>query len=172
MAAGIRIGDILLSVDNRTADSVPYVSFRLMSFSGGDKVHVEVLRNKDHLAFDVPVKEVAHQMDQIAALADPEKNLVRPLGIIGIEIDQQVAAMAPELRDPFGIIVAARSNEAGHDITLAAGDVIRTLNGQPMTTLDRLRATLKALPSGAPVVLQIQRDTKLQYLAFTMDQTQ
>jgi S1-C subfamily serine protease len=98
--------------------------------------------------------------------------LVRPLGIIGIEIDQQVAAMAPELRDPFGIIVAARSNEAGHDITLAAGDVIRTLNGQPMTTLDRLRATLKALPSGAPVVLQIQRDTKLQYLAFTMDQTQ
>jgi S1-C subfamily serine protease len=109
-------------------------------------------------------------MDQITSLADPEKNLVRALGIVGIEIDKKIAAMAPELRDPFGIIVAARSNEGGGEIPLAAGDVIRTLNGQPMTTLERLRDTLRALPAGAPVVLQIQRDERLLYVAFTMDQ--
>jgi serine protease Do len=169
-AAGLRVGDVLLSFDSRMADSVPYVSFRLMSLNGGDKVHIEVLRGKERLAFDVPVKEEVHQMDQITALADPEKNLVRPLGIIGIEIDSKVAAMAPDLRDPFGIIVAARSNQASGDISLTTGDVIRTLNGQPMTTLDRLRSALNALPPGAPVVLQIQRDDKLQFLAFTLDQ--
>ena len=170
MAAGIRIGDVLLSVDGRMADSVPYVSFRLMSVNAGDKVHLEVLRGQDRLAFDVPVSEHSDSMDQITSLADPEKNLVRPLGILGIEIDKKVAAMAPDLRDPFGVIVAARSSDAGGDIPLATGDVIRTLNGEPMTTLDRLRATLKALPPGAPVVLQIQRDQKLLFLAFTMEQ--
>jgi serine protease Do len=170
LAAGIRIGDVLLSVDGRMADSVPYVSFRLMSASAGDKVHLEVLRGQGRLAFDVPVSENSDSMDQIVSLADPEKNLVRPLGILGLEIDKKVAEMAPELRDPFGIIVAARSADASGDIPLAAGDVIRTLNGQPMTTLDRLRDTLKALPSGTPVALQIQRDQKLLFIAFILEQ--
>jgi len=38
-----------------------------------------------------------------------------------------------------------------------------------MTTLDRLRSALKALASGTPVALQIQRDQKLLFLAFTLD---
>jgi serine protease Do len=169
LAAGVRIGDIILSIDGRLADSVPYVSFRLMSVNAGSKVHLEVLRNNERLAFDIPVAEPPHEMDQIASLADPEKNLVRPLGIIGVEIDKKIAAMASDLRDPFGIIVVARSSE-GADIPLAAGDVIRSMNGQPMTTLERLRAALAALKSGAPVVLQIQRDQRLLFLAFTLDQ--
>jgi hypothetical protein len=141
-----------------------------MSVNAGEKVHLEVLRGQQHLTFDVPMMERPDTMDQISSLADPEKNLVRPLSILGIEIDKRVASMAPDLRDPFGIIVAARSNEASADIPLATGDVIRTLNGQPMTTLDRLRETLKALKPGAPVVLQIQRDERLLYLAFTLEQ--
>jgi len=169
LAAGMRVGDILLSVDGRAADSVPYVSFRLMSVEAGAKVRLEVLRGKEKLAFDVAVAEPPHEMDQIASLADPEKNLVRSLGIIGVEIDKKIAAMTQELRDPFGIIVVARSSE-GADIPLVAGDVIRTLNGQPMTTLERMRAALQALPPGAPVVLQIQRDQRLLFLAFTLDQ--
>jgi serine protease Do len=169
LTAGVRVGDILLTVDGRAADSVPYVSFRLMSVDAGAKVHLEVLRGKEKLAFDVPVVEAPHEMDQIASLADPEKNLVRPLGIIGVEIDQKIAAMAQDLRDPFGIIVVARSSE-GADVPLTTGDVIRTLNGRPMTTLERLRAALQSLPPGAPVVLQIQRDQRLLFVAFTLDQ--
>jgi serine protease Do len=170
MAAGVHVGDVLLTVDGRLADSIPFVSFRLMSVDAGAKVHLEVLRDKQKLAFDIPVLEAPHEMDQIASLADPEKNLVRPLGIIGIEIDRKIAAMTSDLRDPFGILVVARSNDATGDIPLAAADVIRTLNGQPMTTLERLRATLKSLQPGAPVVLQIQREERLLFLAFTLDQ--
>ena len=169
LAAGVRVGDVLLTVDGRMPDSVPYVSFRLMSVEVGAKVHLEVLRGKEKLAFNVPVVEPPHEMDQIASLADPEKNLVRPLGIIGVEIDQKIAAMAQDLRDPFGIIVVARSSE-GTDIPLTTGDVIRTLNGQPMTTVERLRAALQSLQPGAPVVLQIQREQRLLFVAFTLDQ--
>ena len=170
MAAGVHVGDVLLTIDGRMADSVPYVSFRLMSVDAGAKVHLEVLRNRERLAFEVPVVEAPHEMDQIASVVDPEKNLVRPLGIIGVEIDQKIAAMTSDLRDPFGILVVARSNAATGDIPLAAADVIRTLNGQPMTTLERLRAALQSLQPGAPVVLQIQREERLLFLAFTLDQ--
>jgi serine protease Do len=170
LEAGLRVGDVLVSIDGRMAESIPYVSFRLMSLSGGEKVHLEVQRGPDRLTFDVPVIERTDNMDQITALADPEKNLVRPLGILGIEIDKKVAAMAPDLRDPFGIIVAARSSDASGEIPLQTGDVIRTLNGDPMTTLDKLRDALRALKPGSPVALQIQRDEKLMYVSFTLEQ--
>ncbi len=169
-AAGVQIGDVLAAVDGRAADNLPLVAFHFYLLETGDKVHLDVLRGKSRFVFDVPVMEPPRDMDQITALADPEKNLVPALGILGVEIDKKIASLAPDLRDPFGIIVAARSAGAGVEVPLNAGDVIRTLNGQPMTTLDRLRSALKALPPGAPVALQIQRDQKLLFLSFTLDQ--
>jgi len=168
-AAGLRIGDILLAIDGKAAGSVPYVAFHLLSRERGDKVHLDVLRQNLRLAFDVPLKAAPKDMDQITALADPEKSVIPILGILGVEIDQKIAAMAPDLRDPFGIIVAARAAGAAAEVPLTTGDVIRTLNGEPMTTLDRLRNALTALKPGAAVVLQIQRDQKLMYVAFTLD---
>jgi len=168
-AAGLQIGEVLVAVDGRPAENVPFVAFRFSSLEAGEKVHLDVLRGSERIAFDVPAAETPHDMDQVAALADPEKNLVPTLGILGVEIDQKIAAMVPDLRDPFGIFVAARATGASVEVPLLAGDVIRTLNGEPMTTLNRLRAALKALPPGAPVALQIQREQKLQFLAFTLD---
>jgi len=168
-AAGLRIGDILLAIDGKAAGSVPYVAFHLLSRERGDKVHLDVLRQNLRLAFDVPLKAAPKDMDQITALADPEKSVIPILGILGVEIDQKIAAMAPDLRDPFGIIVAARAAGAAAEVPLTTGDVIRTLNGEPMTTLDRLRNALSALKPGAAIVLQIQRDQKLMYVAFTLD---
>ena len=169
-AAGVEIGDVLASVDGKAADSLPLVAFHFYLLETGDKVHLDVLRGKDRLVFNVSVMEPPRDMDQVTGLADPEKNLVPTLGILGVEIDKKIASMAADLRDPFGIIVAARSAGAGVEVPLNAGDVIRMLNGQPMTTLDRLRGALKALPPGAPVALQIQRDQKLLFVSFTLDQ--
>jgi serine protease Do len=168
-AAGLRIGDILLAIDGKEAGNLPYVAFHLMFREYGEKVHVDLLRGNLRLAFDVPVMEPPRDMDQVTALADVDKSIVPALGILGVEIDKKVAAMVPELRDPFGIIVAARAAGAGAEVPLNAGDVIRTLNGEPMTTLERLRSALKALPSGSAVALQIQRDQKLMFIAFTLE---
>jgi len=135
----------------------------------GEKVYVDLMRGTLLLAFDVPAMEPPREMDQITALADADKNIVPALGILGVEIDKKVAAMATGLRDPFGIIVAARATGAGVEVPLIAGDIIRTLNGEPMTTLERLRNALNALPPGSAVALQIQRDQKLMYIAFTLE---
>jgi serine protease Do len=169
MASGLQIGDVLATIDGRPAENLPFVAFHFFALEYGQKVHLDVLRGKERLSFDVPVAQPPRDADQVAALADPEKNLVVVLGILAVEIDPKIAAMVPDLRDPFGIVVAARATGATVEVPLVPGDVIRTLNGQPMTTLDRLRSALKALPAGAPVALQIQRDQKLLFIAFSMD---
>ena len=167
-AVGMRIGDIVLTVDGKDATSLPYVAFHMLSRDAGEEVHFDVLRGSTQVGLDVTLKERPHEMDQVSALADPEKNLVPQLGILAVEIDKNIASMIDDLRDPYGLIVAARAAGATGEVPLTTGDVIRSFNRQPMTTLERLRAALKALPSGAPIVLQIQREGKLQFVTFSL----
>jgi serine protease Do len=168
-AAGLQVGDVLAGIDGREVQNVPFVGFRLLTKTQGEKVHLDVLRGKQHLSFDVPVMEPPRDMDQVTQLADPEKGLVPALGIVAIEIDKRIAAMVSDLREPYGIIVAARAAGALQEVPLNTGDVIRSLNGEPMTTLERLRNALKKLLPGSAVALQIQRDDKLQYIAFVVE---
>jgi S1-C subfamily serine protease len=115
-----------------------------------------------------PVEERS-EFDSVSSLADPEKNLVPELGIIGLEIDAKIAAAATGLRDPYGIIVIARAAGAAAEVPLQPRDVIRSINNRRLVTLQALRESLKAMPPGSSVTLQIQRDGKLMYLSFTYE---
>jgi len=168
--AGLQVGDILQKVDGKPVDNIPYLSFHLMTLEAGDKIHLEVQRRTDHLTFDVPVAVPPHQVDQMALLANPDNSLVRPLGILGVEIDDSIAAQLPGLRDPHGILVVARSAEYTSEAPLTTGDVIRSVNGLGVATLDDLRTALKAIPVGAPIALQIQRNNGLLFLAFRLEE--
>ena len=167
--AGIKPGDILVAVDGQPAENVPTVSYNFLLRDSGEKVHVDVLRGGSPMAFDVAVQEEKHDIDGVFALATPEKNLVPEIGILGVEIDRDVAPYVGELRHQYGIITAARTNSSAHDVALVPGDVIQSVNGNPTTTLDSLRSALKQLKPGDAVVMQIEREGKLMYLAFTLD---
>jgi S1-C subfamily serine protease len=87
-----------------------------------------------------------------------------------VEIDDKLAEQLEELREPSGVIVAAMAADLlGLEADLQPGDVIHALNGKHIETIDGLRDALKALPPGAPGVLQIERDSKFMYVTFEMD---
>jgi S1-C subfamily serine protease len=119
--------------------------------------------------FSVAPVEERSEFDAVSATVDAEKNLVPELGILGVEIDKRIAAAANGLRDPFGIIVVARAAGATSEVPLQPRDVIRALNNRQMSTLADLRGALRELKPGAPVTLQIQREGKLMYVAFTFE---
>jgi serine protease Do len=109
-------------------------------------------------------------MDRLADSLDPVKDLVPQLGILGVQINQRISAMVPDLRMASGVIVAARmAFGASVDSGLETGDVIHALNGATIISLEVLNAAIQELKPGDPVVLQIERDGSLQYLAFEME---
>jgi serine protease Do len=168
-AAGLMVGDVLISIDGQPADNLPSVNYYFLLRDSSEKVQVTVLRGTTREVFNVATVEEGQDMDQLISLADPEKNLVPGLGIIGVEIDKKTAPMLRALRDPYGIVVTARVTGSTGDVPLVPGDVIRSLNTRPMTTLERLRAALKAMAPGVPAVLQIQRDSKLMFVPITLE---
>jgi S1-C subfamily serine protease len=55
------------------------------------------------------------------------------------------------------------------DTGLRVGDVIYSLNRERIDSFDKLRKVALALHDGDSVVLQIERDGRLQYVAFDLD---
>jgi serine protease Do len=167
--AGIKAGDILLSVDNQPCDNLPTVSYYFLLRDSGEKVQIEVLRGKERLNFAVPVSEEKREIDGVLALATPEKNMVPELGILGVEIDKNVSPLLPDLRHTYGVITAAKTSGAPRDLPLLPGDVIIALNDLPVLTIDGLRKSLKELHPPDSVVLQIEREGKMMYVAFALE---
>jgi S1-C subfamily serine protease len=119
---------------------------------------------------EVPVAQRQHSVDLLADLVDPEKNLINKLGILGIEIDKKISQMLPGLREPSGVIVAAKvAGFGGEENSLAVGDVVHALNGMTVISLEFLRSTLDAIKPNSPVVLQVEREGILMYTTFRMD---
>jgi len=49
------------------------------------------------------------------------------------------------------------------------GDVIHAVNGTEVSTLEELRAAVAGLKDGDPVVVQIEREDLLSFVAFEVD---
>ena len=97
-------------------------------------------------------------------------NVVERLGIVGISINDELKQALPELRIRSGVMVAARTPGA----TLLgagpeAGDVIHAVNTVPVKDLAGLKAALKDLHPGDPVVLQVEREGGLSYLVMEFE---
>jgi serine protease Do len=168
-AAGLKIGDILVSVDGQPADNLPTVNYYFRLRDSPDKVQLVVMRGTAQLSMGVAPIEERSEFDAVASQADPQKNLVPELGIIGLEIDKRVAAVATGLRDPYGVIVIARAAGATSEVPLFPRDIIRSLNNKQTWTLSTLRDALHALTPGTPVTLQVQREGRLMFVSFTLE---
>jgi serine protease Do len=168
-AAGMKPGDILIDVDGQPADNLPTVNYNFRLRDSPDKVKITVMRGTAQLQMSVAAIEDRNELDTVSSMVNAEKNIVRELGILGVEISPEIAKAAKGLRSPNGVIVVARVAGANTEVPLLPRDVIRSVNNQPVTTLQGLRDMIRAFPPGSAVVLQVQREARLLYVTFTRD---
>jgi serine protease Do len=167
--AGLKTQDIIVRVDGQRTASLPLFSQKLYLHGSGEHAKLEVLRGSDRLQLDVSLAERPHKVDSLIDSVDPVKNLVPRLGIVGIELNTDLAHSLPDLRIPSGVIVAAKtSGVRSGEVPLQTGDVIHGLNGTPTTSLAELRAGMEKLTSGDAVVLWIERYGQLIYVSFVL----
>jgi serine protease Do len=169
--AGLSVGDIVLSVDGKPIENGRQLNVTLYRKAVGDVVRLEVLRDEQLRTVNVTVAERNDAMSRITELADPRQHIVARLGILGVTLEPEVAAMLPMLRAKSGVVVVSvtagtfDSDSGG----LEPGDVIHAVNGKWIMNLAALRTALDGMKAGDAVVLQIERMSALSYVAFTID---
>jgi serine protease Do len=163
--AGVSVMDVVVAVNGKSVDSVPMLALELSRYAAGDVVTLGLLRKTTPLTITVTVMERPHLLDELTGLADPEKDSVPTLGIIGVAVTAATSEMLPGLRVPSGVYVAARTDvSSGNDVPLAAGDVIHSVNGIDVRSIDALRVLVNAAKANSELILQIERDGQLVFV--------
>jgi len=166
-SAGLKIGDVVLTLNDRPVETLPQFQVLLFLRSQGESLSVGIRRGAEKLTLQIPVIQRRDDLDRMVDLVDPEKNMVPQLGMVGLEIDEKISPMLPSLRRASGVVVVALTATLGSQGTgLQPGDIIHTFNRTPVVSLEALRSSVAAMKPGSPVVMQVERDGGLQFVAF------
>jgi serine protease Do len=169
-SAGLQIGDIVISADQRSVETLPALTAAMYLHPLDQVMELVVLRGGQRKTLQIPVAEHRDPMDKFMDAVDPGKSLIRRLGILAIDLDSQLKSVVGDLRISSGVVVVARAADLlGPETGLRTGDVIHSVNSTPVDSVDALRARVKAIKSGGSVVLQVERDGGLEWLAFEME---
>ena len=169
-AAGLQIQDIILTADDRRIETLPSLSAALYLHRLDQVVKLEILRGKEKKTLFVPAIEHRDQMDELYDTVNPENSLIPRLGILAIDLTDDLRTRLGTLRMSSGVIVVGRAADLiMPDTGLQAGDIIHQLNTALIDSVATLRTLVGKLKTGDPVVLQVERDGGLMYVSFEME---
>lgn len=169
--AGVQTDDIIVQLNGRRVTSVHELNANIYRLAPGTHVTLRVQRGLEQLDLPVVAEEQSGgELDALADLVDPVKNVVPELGIVGLDITKAVLKLLPELRRPAGVVVAARKANAPYSgPALESGDIIYAVNRQVVSNVAELRRKLDTMKGGQAAVLLVERDAHLIYVAVTLD---
>jgi serine protease Do len=164
--AGLRVNDLILSVDGKPMENGRQFDVTLYRRPIGSVVNLEVGRGLQRLTARVPVVERRDEADRFREMVTPEQNLIPRLGILGLDLTPALARAIPGIRSPHGVVVAIVAEDAAG---LLPGDVIYGANGSVVRTLGDLRAAIGQVASDSAVVLHVGRQGQLRFVTVTLE---
>jgi serine protease Do len=169
-SAGLETGDVIVSLDGSPVGNLPHFTLGLYMMGSANSARLEILRAGKKIEANVAVVEPHTDPQRLSEMAQPSKDIISSLGIVGITVTPEVASFLGGLRMPSGVAVAALvSSQLAVESGLAEGDVIHSLNHAPITTVDELRAAYGSLKPEAPVAMLVERGGRLTYLSFAVE---
>lgn len=169
-AAGLQVDDIVLAIDGRPILGLPDFMTALYLHPADQVLKIDVIRRMERRSFNVPVEVYHEDVDDLADIPDLRKRLVRRLSIFVTDLDGKVRPLVHSMRSDSGVVVVAQtSGPNSPDTGLETGDIIRAIDRTALLTTSQFETLVHNLRSGDPVVLQVERNGKLQYLSFEME---
>jgi serine protease Do len=163
--SGIVAGDVLVSLNGNPVKTFLRYIETLNALHPGTRTSLQFWHGGN-----VHSVELTPEVDEgnplpLAMQVRVSHNLIRRLEILAVPLtSSEQVFVGPTLRDR-GVIVAARSSTLRINLnTLQERDVIYQVNGKDVDTLQSLQNVLDAIPHGAPLVLQIERNHRLMYV--------
>ena len=167
--AGVQIQDVIAAVNGRPVDSVPSLTLALSTRKAGDTVILALVRDSQTVSISVPVIERPNEIDRFSDLGNTDANSIPKLGIVGVDVSDDIKALVPDLRIASGVLVTARRLDSDADVPLMAGDVIHAVNSFTVRSMDGLRLFIDGIKSGSDIVLRIERDRRLMFVVMTIN---
>jgi len=163
-ASGLRPGDVVTALDGKPMENARQFDVNLYRRVPGDRVALRVRRGPEALDLQVNVVARPEDTDRFLSMVTPEKNLIPRLGVLALELDDELRRATGPLRGREGVLVAARSGGSDETEELRPGDVVYAVNGVSVLGLSELRSAVGRPAPGQPLVLHVERASRLIYV--------
>ncbi len=169
--AGLRVGDDIYAVNGRRTESSADVAKQLRGFEPGDRVSVQIYRNRRPAMLAIPLidrrvtttqvkpKPLADEPTAMTAQAQQKPSANRSATASGLIDFGVVAETLPTVRG--ALIKDVQSDSPAELAGIVQGDRIVSVNGRLLMDSDALSRKLDGRTKGDQVTLQLVRDAKL-----------
>ena len=166
-AAGIKPGDIILTVDEEPVDSPNQLSRLVARVGPGENAKIRVLRDGKEMMYHVPMAE-RPEKTTLASLPY-QKSEVK----LGLDVQALTAALAEEfeLKETVGVLVSkVERGGLAHSEGIQEGDFITEVNRQPVRNVAQFSAVLEKIKLGQTVLLRIIRKARAFFIVLKTQQ--
>jgi serine protease Do len=164
--AGLQPGDVIVSLNGKAMENARQFDVNVYRRTGS-VINLDIRRGLQRFGAQVLVVERDDDPARVADLVSRDRNLIAELGVLALDVNEEIARMLPWLRRTGGVAIAGRAAGAPRvDTGLEPGDVIYAVNGQAVSSLSQLLTLLGALDPGDAVVMHVDRRGALRYFAF------
>ena len=160
-AAGIKPGDIILTVDDEPVDSPNQLSRLVARVGPGENANIRVLRDGKEMIYHVPMAE-RPEKTTLASLPS-QKSEVK----LGLDVQALTAALAEEfeLKETVGVLVSkVERGGLAHAEGIQEGDFITEVNRQVTRNVAQFSEVLEKVKPGQTVLLRIIRKARAFFI--------
>jgi serine protease Do len=174
--AGLKQGDVILSFNGHAIDKVRDLPLVVAQTPIGEKAKAEVWRNGQQISLDTAVGRMPEnpkvaQNDHGGGDQQVQPGNASALGLKLAPLNDQLRKRIDVPKNVKGVVVTAIADDSPFaELGIQPGDVIESINQQPVTTPQQVAAKLKEAQAGKDknVLLLVNRHGTSQYLALSM----
>ncbi|PYV21324.1 MAG: peptidase S1 [Acidobacteria bacterium] len=166
--AGLKIGDVIVAVDGKPISNGDGLVSLVSESEVGKKLRIDYLRDKKQMSAVVEVgdrsKIVTEMRGAPGGAGRPPSNDEGGGGVLGVTVRSLSHEQAQKLSDTLhlGSLQGVRVTEVKPDtfaeeLGLQSGDVVLSINRQPVSSVDEFERLQAQLKSGADVLLLVAR---------------
>ena len=169
--AGLKPGDIAITLNGKPLRDTREIATQMFRQTPGEVIRLGVLDGQTTKSVDITVSE---SKGQAASLFDPSKTdqyIIPRLGVLAVPIDAELAKSLDSHREPGGLLVIARTSGGSAEFSgLDVADILYYANRTKLDSVAALKNFMLNLKTGDPVVLQVERDSGLNYISFRYEE--
>ncbi|MDD2272212.1 MAG: DegQ family serine endoprotease [Desulfuromonadaceae bacterium] len=162
--SGMKPGDIILVFDGKKINEANDLPRQVAATAIGKKVAMTIMRNGKELKILAVIENLKENAADEVGAATQDK-----LGLTVRELTKDLAERL-QLKDTTGVVVTAlKPNGLAQDAGIAAGDIIKEINGTPIASLEDYDKAVAAHKKGQVIRFLLKRGERSLYVAATLD---
>jgi serine protease Do len=162
--AGLKRGDIIVSLGGKKVDDAFHLRNQVASTAPGTTLEIGIIRDGKRLSVQVMVSELASDVAPVAA-AEGTNNVLKGIAIIDLTSD--IKKQLRLKKDVKGVVVTGVDEESRALGLLKRGDVIMEINRKPVKNVADFRKQSTTIQKNENVMLLVSRGGFNQYITLS-----